>query len=326
MTAPDLHPEVLLDRAAAGTLSPAEKEHLDAHLAACPACRFELQARADFAALPAGVPHIDDLVTRALAGLPTAPPPPRRARPPVALVAAAVALVGFGSFAALRLAPPLAAMLGLVRPVATPEPTPEPGRSDAPRGRVSLPPPMEAAPATAPAPADGTPEVEPRPAPTEPQPTTAKAPARLDPAQRAAKVAPTAPPTLAPPEAAPTAASLFREATAARTAGDRETAERLYRTLAERFPRSPEATVAHAVLGRLLLDLGRPDEGLRELEATLDGGPSALREDALAHRAMALDALNDGRARAAWEQLLREFPASIHARRAKERLEATTVP
>ncbi|MCU0700033.1 MAG: zf-HC2 domain-containing protein [Myxococcaceae bacterium] len=345
MTAPDLHPEELLDRAAAGTLSPAERERLEAHLAVCPACRFEQQARADFAALPAGVPKIDDLVTRALAGLPTAPPP-RRARPPVGLVAAAVALVGFGSLAAFRLAPPLAAMLGLVQPApATSEPPRQTGRGDGPRAPTPSRP-LETDPAgLAPdeTPGSTTPprgeqpssaNAQPAPAPAKPRPAAPRAtdarttPSAVSPAEpgRDAEAPPPGQRAAVGSDADVTAASLFREATAARTAGNREEAERRYRELAERFPRSTEATVAHAVLGRLLLDLGRPEEGLRELEATLDGGPSALREDALAHRALALDALQDARARAAWEQLLREFPASIHARRARERLEALPPP
>ncbi|MBX7102201.1 MAG: zf-HC2 domain-containing protein, partial [Myxococcaceae bacterium] len=52
MTSLDLHPEELLDKRAAGTLTEQEREHLDAHLKACGVCRFELQAKLDFAALP----------------------------------------------------------------------------------------------------------------------------------------------------------------------------------------------------------------------------------------------------------------------------------
>lgn len=298
MTAPDLHPEELLDRAAAGTISADERTRLDAHLAVCPACRFEQQARADFAVLPA-VAQVDDLVTRALAGLPSAARPmPRRASP--MFVAAAVVLLGFGSLAAYRFGGPIAERLGLSSPppaVAPPQPT------------TRTPPPVAPVPV----------EVEPPP----PLPQLVETPTPLP----QVRTRPIPPPVVVEPPAPPvTPVGLFRQATSARTSGDRVEAERLYRELAIRFPDSPEATVAHAVLGRLLIDLGRPAEGLRELEATLDGGPSSLREDALAHRAMALDALGDGSARAAWEQLLREFPSSIHARRARDRLEAIGPP
>ncbi|MCA2981703.1 MAG: zf-HC2 domain-containing protein [Myxococcaceae bacterium] len=327
MTAPDLHPEELLDRAASGALSVDERARLDAHLAVCPACRFELQARADFAALPDVAPQVDDLVTRALAGLPQRAPPVRR-RPPVAMVAATLVLVGFSSLAALRLAPALAAMLGLSRPVSV---APSPPPAVAPVARRPARPPPEAGlpPPEAPA-SDDAPQrvvgVEP------PLNEHAAGPQRKSPPP----LSPSPTPTTQPPlplisvpvtvDEQPTADALFRAATRARTGGNREEAERLYRELAARFPASEQAVVAHAVLGRLLLDLGRPAEGLRELEATLDGGPSALREDALAHRALALDAMNDPRAGAAWGQLLAEFPESIHARRARERLEALSPP
>jgi hypothetical protein len=80
-------------------------------------------------------------------------------------------------------------------------------------------------------------------------------------------------------------------------------------------------------MGRLLLDLDRPTDALVELDAALASRDRSLREDALANRAQAFDALNDGAsARAAWALLLTEFPASIHARRAKERLEVLTAP
>jgi TolA-binding protein len=44
----DLHPEELIDRLAAGELTPAERERLDAHLLQCSVCRFELDVRGDF--------------------------------------------------------------------------------------------------------------------------------------------------------------------------------------------------------------------------------------------------------------------------------------
>lgn len=44
-----LHPEHLLEKESLGTLDDAERTQLDAHLAQCPACRFERTVRADFA-------------------------------------------------------------------------------------------------------------------------------------------------------------------------------------------------------------------------------------------------------------------------------------
>lgn len=308
MTAPDLHPEELLDGAAAGVLSTDERARLDLHLSACPACRFELQARADFAAMPLPSMAVDELVTRALAGMPSASVAPvRRRRVSPAMAFVAVLTVGAVSFAAAGLARPIAVLLGIASPEVISQPVPAP-----------------------------SPRVQ-RPMP--PQPTV--------PVVEEALVAPPAPPlvevpvvqprvvveerklTPPPPPPAPiiTAAELFRLATAARTEGRRTDAEQTYRELTNRFPSSSEANVSHAVMGRLLLDLNRPSDALVELDAALASRDGSLREDALANRALALDALNDvAAARTAWELLLTEFPASIHARRAKERLEVLTAP
>jgi TolA-binding protein len=313
MTAPDLHPEELLDRAAAGALSADEQARLDAHLAACPACRFELKARADFAALPLPAMAVDELVTRALAGMPSASVAhalrARRFSP--AAVAVVVVLVGAGSFAAVGLARPLAVLLGIAAPKTITNEVPPP--APAIQRRAPVPPPVVEEPPTPPPPPPVALEPEPTPAPpAQPGP-------RVSPA-----VKPPPAPVIAEPE--PTAAQLFERATLARTRGLHGDAERHYRELTRRFPDSPEAGVAHAVMGRLLLDLERPDEAVRELEAALSTD-AALREDALANLAVAFERTHDtARARAAWRRLLDEFPASIHAKRARERLEVLNAP
>jgi TolA-binding protein len=43
----DIHPEELIDKLRSGELSSAERERLDAHLAQCSGCRFEIGVRAD---------------------------------------------------------------------------------------------------------------------------------------------------------------------------------------------------------------------------------------------------------------------------------------
>jgi TolA-binding protein len=307
MTAPDLHPEELLDAAAAGALSTEEQARLDLHLAACPACRFELQARADFAAMPLPSMAVDELVTRALAGMPSASVAPalrRRVSPAMAFVA--VLTLGAVSFAAAGLARPIAVLLGIASPQVITEPVPAP----APRVHAPV------------APQPSTPVVE--EIATPPASALAEVPAvqpRIVHEER--KLTPPPP----PPAPVITAAELFRLATAARTEGRRADAEQTYRELTTRFPSSPEANVSHAVMGRLLLDLDRPTDALVELDAALASGDRSLREDALAHRALAFDTLNDvAAARTAWALLLTEFPTSIHARRAKERLEVLTAP
>lgn len=304
MTAPDLHPDELLDRAARGeALSTQEQSHLDAHLVACPACRFERQARADFAALPDLPLDVDAVVTRALAGLPSqAPAPQRRRRPSAAFIAVAASLAAAVSFGAIGLARPLAVLLGLVAPP-PPAVVPAPSHEPAPPPERATPPPR----------ASDEPSIQPEPAAPPAPPTP----------PRVTAVRPPSPPPPPPaPAPKPSASELFREATAARVDGRRDEAERLYRELTREHPESTEAITAHAVLGKLLLDVGRPAEALPELEASLSEPDAGLREDALAAKAAALEALgNRQKARAAWRQLLDEFPSSIHARRARERLE-----
>lgn len=306
MTAPDLHPEDLLDRELAGALTDHERAHLDAHLAACATCRFERQARADFAALPMPSLAIDSLVTRALAGAPVASRP--RRRPSKGLIAAAVMLVGAVSFGAIGLARPIAVFLGLEKP-------------EAPAVTPSLPskhlPAHQLVPKPEPVPEPEAVLVE----PVQPPAVVVEAPK----ARAATKVPAVTAPPIVQVEAAPdpTAKDLFSEATRERSANRLWEAEQLYRTLTVRFPNSPEAVTAHAVLGRLLIDLGRPKEALTELDATLPALDAGVREDALAHRAVALEALGESQlAIAAWNELLREFPNSIHARRARQRVEA----
>lgn len=314
MTAPDLHPEELLDASAAGLLSPEEQQRLDRHLSACPACRFELKARADFAALPLPSIPVDELVTRALAGMPSASVAQsavvqsRRRRFSPGMIAAAVMLVGAASFAAAGLARPIAVLLGIAKPEAITPPVPAPAPIIHPR--ISPQPPVQ---------------VEPEPVVEEPPPPPmVEAPVVVR--ERPVVLEKLTPPP-PPPEPIITAPELFRLATQARTEGRRTDAEQTYRELTTRFPQSAEANVAHAVMGRLLLDLNRPTDALVELDAALASGDASLREDALANRALAFDAMNDAaRAQAAWSQLLSEFPASIHAKRAKERLEVLTSP
>src|SRR5438309_8416389 len=88
---PDLHPEELLDKASAGTLSSDERARLNQHLHACAACRFEQQAKVAFANAPSAQLNVDNLVARALAGMPSQQPRASvRRRVPAAWAAAAV--------------------------------------------------------------------------------------------------------------------------------------------------------------------------------------------------------------------------------------------
>lgn len=316
-----LHPEELFDKAAKGLATPEEQARLDAHLAACETCRFERKARADFDAVTADVLNVDDLVARALSGAATqvqAPAPveaPRRRRVGPLLIAAAVALMGFGSFAAVAqftgVLPKLLETLSLQpAPVAPPQALPR------------------ARPAPLPAP-----EVAPEPAAAvEPEPTpppqtvviierTPVAPrAAVTPAREVVRE-----PTreLPPPPAEVDALALFSQATQARVRGETSEAIRGFRVVIARFPGTREAALSNAALGRLLLDRNEAASALEAFDAYLATPDQVLREDVQGARALALQSL--GRVedeRAAWEAVLREYPGGVFAPRAKVRLEA----
>ncbi len=121
-----------------------------------------------------------------------------------------------------------------------------------------------------------------------------------------------------------TAASLLQSANAARSRGQIDQAVSLLRELQQRFPSSPEATLSHVSLGKLLMLRGLAEAALREFSTYLTtGGP--LDEEALVGRAQALGAMGRlGEERGTWEALAARFPNSVYAPRARERLRVLT--
>jgi TolA-binding protein len=118
-----------------------------------------------------------------------------------------------------------------------------------------------------------------------------------------------------------TAAELFREANAARRAGDYELARSLYGELQVKHPETDEASVSRVSLGKLLLTMGRAREAEREFRTYLATGKKNLEEEVLVGRADALARLADGgEERRVWESLLRNHPSSVYAARARQRL------
>lgn len=122
------------------------------------------------------------------------------------------------------------------------------------------------------------------------------------------------------------AADLFRDANAARRAGDVTSAIALYRKLIDHHRGTPESHAARVSLGRLLLDRRNDPAGaLVELDAYL-ASPAAdrsLAEEARLGRALVFQ--RQGRSeeeRRAWKELLDRHPDSLHAARARERLQA----
>jgi len=113
---------------------------------------------------------------------------------------------------------------------------------------------------------------------------------------------------------------LFREANSARRSGDAAAARALYLRLEQDFPASDEAHLAHVSLGNLLLAMGRPGEAERQFASYLGGRP-ALAQEASVGRAQSLAALGrSAEEQHVWEELLRDYPNSVYAGRAKQRL------
>ncbi len=344
---PDLHPEELFDKAAAGTITASEQVTLDAHLASCAACRFEREVALDFAAMPMPNLDVDRLVSNALTARASENLAPRRRRLNPAFAVAA-ALFAFGSFAAVGqwsgVLPRL--VQAFVAPVPAPAPTPTPALTH-PRPKhttvvpheeaeaVSPPPVVEAPPPPPPIPAP-MPVVatHPSPSPARHQvadvsaavPSAARTPVAVEdttppiPVVRVATATPS--PVVAPPVVLDAPAG-FEAANQARLRGDHVAAIAGYRQLLATWPHSPEAALTQATLGRLLLDQGDPVAALRHLEAYLAGTDLSLREEVLSARAVAFMHLGRGPDEvAAWKLLLAQYPRSIHVARAQARLEA----
>jgi len=116
------------------------------------------------------------------------------------------------------------------------------------------------------------------------------------------------------------AASLFAQAGALRARGQSQGASQLYRKLIEKFGASPEGHLSVALLARLELDQGDATAALRGFERYLASGDLALREQALAGRALALGRLGQrGAECAAFESLLRNYPDSAYASVSRQR-------
>ena len=125
--------------------------------------------------------------------------------------------------------------------------------------------------------------------------------------------------------AANTAQGLFERAGEARREGRWLEASGLYQELAARFARSPEARLSLVLVARMQLDRGEPRAALGGFEAYLATSDGALREEALAGKALAYRRLgNVAEERESVRALLREYPDSPYGRRALERLERGT--
>jgi TolA-binding protein len=127
-----------------------------------------------------------------------------------------------------------------------------------------------------------------------------------------------------PPVVMPAANELFAAANEARRRGDSQKSLELYTELSRKYPGTREETTSRVLLGRLLLDRGGdPTQALGLFTRYLDESPGGtLAEEARLGRALALTRLGSAKEeRQAWQQLLAFHPNSIHAERARKRLD-----
>jgi len=350
----DIHPEELIDKLVAGAISAAERERLDAHLEQCSGCRFEIGVRADLAEdapLIEGRPQLAfagsaaaerTLTPRPAARVAVSVRPRSRRRWPLVMLAAALVLCAGGATAAVVTgavpAPwriwspePNAAQVAssaaatklahqakraAPKPVATNEASgAQPAASDS------------AAPAAATASVTVAPAAPAAPARAEVHLAQPRATTRVSSNAAFPVVADVAPGGASPAEASPPradpAAALFADANRARRDGNAERAVVLYRSLQSRYPSSAESELSRALLAQLLLERGNPEAALVGFDRYLAEGAPVLGAEALVGRARALEQLNKStQAAAAWQEVQRRFPGSVHARLAATRLAA----
>jgi hypothetical protein len=325
MSAVDLHPEELLDRARRGAASPEEWQRLRAHLAACPACRFEHVLAEDSARADVTLAEDAQLLARVRRGAARAVyarggafatrTPSWGRRRPTRFVYAAAALVVFAAT--------VAAATTVVRRVwrgPEIEQVDAPARTARARHHVAA----STAPSAASSTADEA-DVVAAPvaaSPTQDDPAQGNSGLTDDAAEARRATAHVARARQVASADAP--GELFARANAARRAGQTREASRLYRELQREFPGSSEELVSRVTLGRWMLDrLDDPSGALARFDSYLANPVhTALREEALIGRALALGRLGRrAEERGAWTAFLAAFPGSVYAERARGRLE-----
>jgi tetratricopeptide (TPR) repeat protein len=328
----DVHPEDLFDREQDGTLTADERRRLDAHTLQCAACALVRAAVRDFAAQRNTAPGDDALIARltnealgkaaSLTSSTVSPAlrttyigaHPRRRRAwavgAIVLFAATGATASFwtvrGAIIQRLLTPPPAEPMAITEPSPTKAPIAQRART------APTPPPVIEAPVL--------PPDEPEQVPVVMSPPVAPRPVVV-----AARPRPVEPVNVPPPPvAAPSADDLFTAANEARRRGDPQKSLELYTQLARNYPGSREETTSRVLLGRLMLDRGGdPGHALQLFTRYLDENPGGtLAEEARLGRALALTRLGSAKdERLAWQQLLAFHPNSIHAERARKRLD-----
>jgi len=122
--------------------------------------------------------------------------------------------------------------------------------------------------------------------------------------------------------AKPSAEQLFQQGKQAERSGQGGVARARFTQLQSLYPNSPEAHVSRMVMGGLLLESGEAQGALRQYSAYLARGGS-LEQEALVGKARSLARLGDSKAEAqTWQTLLGKYPKSLHASRARQRLDS----
>ena len=333
MTHPELHPDDLVDKEARGTLTAQEQERLEQHRNACAPCRFESAVRLDFRAeleasgrIAVPFPPLTRR-SRTRSGVMRA----RRKMPATRrwLVLAAAALLLASTAAAARWSYGTHWFMGVRRgtehePGSTPRARPTAAamiqapferqdREESPSSAVSASPAM--APTPPPAMGSGS---------ARSSMSSVSVVSSARPAERVhiARTSPPPQPSASQPTvAAMSAAAMFEGAREARERGAYDDAVHGYQELTLNYPQSEEAITSHAILGRLLLDRGLPQQALVHFDVYLASGRPLLDEEARVGRAAALTRLNRASDEAeAWAELLASHPNSVHAPRARRRI------
>jgi TolA-binding protein len=324
----EFHADGLLDRARSGQLTPEESARLAAHCAGCAACRMEFLWVVDLA--PRAAPTAEDraradqAVEALLGAAPRVERPTRgRSRFGSWVAAAAIGVGLLVASAAAALYTEVRALREWVMEASTRVglPPPAPERVERKRKRAAARTPV-VAPAIAPVPVPAAPAEA---APPEPPPTEAPVP------ESARAIAPVAklPEERPTRVVAPTVDTLLARANAARAEGRYADAAAGYAELARLHPGSRGELTARVSNGLLLLHhLGQPDaarDAFARYLAALPSGP--LAEEAQVGLAVSLERLGRTREeRIAWQELLERHPGSLHAARARERLERLPGP
>ena len=349
MSVIELHPEELLDHACSGMLSSQDAGDVESHLRRCPACaahrrwRQDVEATLVSAGQTADRPATDALVQAVLAQRRPGTAPnrgtsivapaaeaPRRGRRRFPMIAGAVALC-LASGAAAATLWPVARRLWR-EPSAASFSSPSASRAKAtlpPEQRdqasgTAIPPIAEVPPATGALPTSRSTSV---PALSRPSPRGGADSMRERgdslPRQPSLSLV-DVPPTRESPRRPDTAAALFTELAAARRANQLASARSAHERLARGFPNTREEISGRVLLAEIALRRRDFASSLDLFDSYLASEPSGtLAEEARLGRALALAGLGrPADEERAWRDLVDRHPGSIHAARARARLEA----